>query len=314
MWTIPQKWSKRIMRKRTLARLGVVAFAGTLALSACGGDSGGTSGSASPTAAPPSVTADEALAAKVPADIKSTGTILFGTDASYAPNEYLDDDGKTIVGFDIDMGNAIAAKLGLQGKWENSTFDSLIVGVQNGKFNASMSSFTVNPEREKQVNMISYFEAGTSWAVPTGNPAGINIDDPCGKTVAVQKATVQVDDIDARNEKCKTDGKPEISIQQYSLQSEATTAVVSGKADAMLADSPVVAYAIKQSGKLEQLGDVYDAAPYGVVVPKDETEFADAIQGAINAMIEDGSYQAVLDQWGLADGAITQSEVNPSTS
>lgn len=302
------------MRKRTLAQFGVVAFAGTLVLAGCGGDSGSTSSSASPTAAAPSVSADETLAAGVPENIKSSGTILFGTDASYAPNEYLADDGKTIVGFDIDMGNAIAAKLGLQGKWENSTFDSLIVGVQNGKFNASMSSFTVNPEREKQVNMITYFEAGTSWAVPMGNPSGISVEDPCGKTVAVQKATVQVDDIEARTKECTAAGKPEISIQQYSLQSEATTAVVSGKADAMLADSPVVAYAIKQSGKLEQLGEVYDAAPYGVVVPKDQTEFADSIQGAINAMIEDGSYQAVLDQWGLADGAITESEVNPSTS
>lgn len=302
------------MTKRTLAQVGLLVFAGTVVLAGCGGDSGGTTGNASPTAALPSVTADETLAAKVPADIKSTGSILFGTDASYAPNEYLADDGKTIVGFDIDMGNAIAAKLGLQGKWENSTFDSLIVGVQNGKFNASMSSFTVNPEREKQVNMITYFEAGTAWAVPTGNPAGISVEDPCGKTVAVQKATVQVDDIEARNEQCKTAGKPEINIQQYSLQSEATTAVVSGKADAMLADSPVIAYAIKQSGKLEQVGDIYDAAPYGVVVPKDQTDFASAIQGAINAMIEDGSYQAVLDQWGLSDGAITQSEVNPSTS
>ena len=302
------------MRKRTLAQLGVVAFAGTLVLAGCGGDSGGTSTDTSPSAAAPSVSADETLAAGVPENIKSTGTILFGTDASYAPNEYLADDGKTIVGFDIDMGNAIAAKLGLQGKWENSTFDSLIVGVQNGKFNASMSSFTVNPEREKQVNMITYFEAGTSWAVPMGNPSGISVEDPCGKTVAVQKATVQVDDIEARAKECTSAGKPEISIQQYSLQSEATTAVVSGKADAMLADSPVVAYAIKQSGKLEQLGEVYDAAPYGVVVPKDQTEFADSIQGAINAMIEDGSYQAVLDQWGLAEGAITESEVNPSTS
>lgn len=302
------------MRTRTLATLGIFAFASTLALSACGGDSGGTSSSPSPTAAAPSVTADEALAAQVPEDIKNSGSILFGTDASYAPNEYLADDGTTIVGFDIDMGNAIAATLGLQGKWENSTFDSLIVGVQNGKFNASMSSFTVNPEREKQVNMITYFSAGTSWAVPTGNPSGITVEDPCGKTVAVQKATVQVDDIEARNKECTDAGKPEINIQQYSLQSEATTAVVSGKADAMLADSPVVAYAIKQSGKLEQLGDIYDAAPYGVVVPKDQTEFATAIQGAINAMIENGSYQAVLDQWGLTDGAITESEVNPSTS
>lgn len=296
---------------RNIRRFGLIAVGAALVLSACGGDDGG-SGETSPAASAPAVTADEALAAQVPAAIKDSGTLLFGTDASYAPNQFLAEDGSTIVGFDIDLGNAIAAKLGLTGKWENSTFDSLIVGVENGKFNASMSSFTVNPEREKQVNMVTYFEAGTSWAVPTGNPAGISVDDPCGKTVAVQKATVQVDDIEARNEECTAAGKPEISIQQYGLQSEATTAVVSGKADAMLADSPVVAYAIQQSGKLEQVGEVYDSAPYGVVVPKEETDFATAIQGAIDALIEDGSYASILEQWNLTDGAITASEVNPS--
>lgn len=261
----------------------------------------------------PAVTADDALAAKVPSAVKDSGELLFGTDASYAPNEFLAEDGTTVTGFDIDLGNAIAAKLGLQGKWENASFDSLIVGVENGKYNASMSSFTVNPEREKQVNMITYFNAGTSWAVPTGNPAGINPDDACGKTVAVQKATVQVDDIQARNDQCKSSGKPEINIQQYGLQSEATTAVVSGKADAMLADSPVVAYAIQQSGKLEVVGEVYDSAPYGIVVPKDENDFATAIQGAVNALIEDGTYAAILQQWGLSDGAVTSSEINPSS-
>lgn len=302
------------MKVSAVGRMAALVAAGALALSACGGDSGSSGSSPAPSGSAPAVTADDALAAQVPADVKDSGTLLFGTDASYAPNEFLADDGTTIVGFDIDLGNAIAAKLGLQGKWENATFDSLIVGVQNGKFNSSMSSFTVNPEREKQVNMITYFNAGTSWAVQTGNPSGISVDDPCGKTVAVQKATVQVDDITARNDDCKSAGKPEINIQQYSLQSEATTAVVSGKADAMLADSPVVAYAIEQSGKLEQLGDVYDAAPYGVVVPKDQTDFATAIQGAINALIEDGTYASILDQWGLANGAIESSEVNPSSS
>ncbi|HQR79806.1 MAG TPA: ABC transporter substrate-binding protein [Actinomycetota bacterium] len=300
----------RFMR---LGRMAAVVAAGALALSACGGDSGGGGASSTPSGIP-SVTADEALAAKVPADIKSTGTLTFGTDASYAPSEFLADDGTTIVGLDVDLGKAIAAKLGLQGQFENSTFDSLIVGVVNGKFPAAMSSFTINPERMKQVNMISYFDAGTSWAVKQGNPSGISVDDPCGKTVAVQKATVQVDDIEARNQDCKSAGKPEISIQQYTLQSDATTAVVSGKADAMLADSPVVAYAIKLTSSLEQLGDIYDSAPYGVVVPKDETEFATAIQGAINALIADGTYQAILDEWGVGNGAITESQVNPSAS
>lgn len=300
----------RFMR---VGRLAAVVAAGALALGACGGDSGGGDSSPSPSGIP-AVTADETLAAQVPEDIKSTGTLTFGTDASYAPSEFLADDGTTIIGLDVDLGKAIAAKLGLEGQFENSTFDSLIVGVVNGKFPAAMSSFTINPERMKQVNMISYFDAGTSWAVQAGNPTGISVDDPCGKTVAVQKATVQVDDIEARNADCKSAGKPEINIQQYTLQSDATTAVVSGKADAMLADSPVVAYAIKLTPTLEQLGEIYDSAPYGVVVPKDETEFAEAIQGAINALIADGTYQAILDQWGVGNGAITESEVNPSAS
>ncbi len=282
-----------------------------LALSACGGGSS-TSGGSESASAMPSVSADQALAAKVPAEIKSSGKLSIGTDASYAPSEFIGEDGSTIEGFDIDLGKAIAAKLGLVGEFENSGFDSLIVGVQNGKYDSAMSSFTINPERLKQVNMVSYFDAGTAWAVATGNPSGIAIDNACGKTVAVQKATVQVDDIEAKNTACTEAGSPAINIQQYNLQSDATTAVVSGKADAMLADSPVIAYAVKQSGKLEQLGDIYGTAPYGIAIPKDETEFADAVAGAVNALIADGTYQAILDQWGVGNGAITTSEVNPS--
>ena len=299
-------------RMATRGRFVIVLAAAGLALSACGGDS--TTGSASPTpSGAPSVAVDEALAAQVPEDVKSSGVLVFGTDASYAPSEFFAEDGTTIVGFDVDLGKAIAAKLGLEGQFENATFDSLIVGVQNGKFPASMSSFTITPERLEQVNMISYFSAGTGWAVQTGNPAGVSIDDACGKTVAVQKATVQVDDIEKRNEDCKSAGKPEINIQQYGLQSEAPTAVVSGKADAMLADSPVVAYAIQQSGKLEPVGEVYDSAPYGIVVPKEETEFATAIQGAVDALIADGTYGAILEEWGVSNGAVTAAEVNPSS-
>ena len=175
-----------------------------------------------------------------------------------------------------------------------------------------MSSFTINAEREKQVNMVSYFDAGTMWAVPTGNPGGVTVEDPCGKNIAVQKATVQAEEIEATDKKCQADGKAAINIQPYNLQSDATTAVVSGKSDAMLADSPVTAYAIQQSGgKLEQLGDIYGTAPYGVVVAKDQTEFADAISGAINELIADGTYQQILDNWGVGSGAISKSVVNP---
>lgn len=293
-------------------RIAVPVAVAALALSACGGG-GSSSGEASGSAAP-SVAADEALAAKVPDAIKSSGTLTFGTDASYAPSEFIGEDGSTIEGFDIDLGKAIAAKLGLTGEFENAGFDSLIVGVQNGKYDSAMSSFTINPERLKQVNMVSYFDAGTAWATAAGNPAGVAIDNACGKTVAVQKATVQVDDIEAKDKACTGAGNPAINIQQYNLQSDATTAVASGKADAMLADSPVVAYAVKQSGgKLEQLGDVYGTAPYGVAIPLAEKEFAETVASAIDALIADGTYQAILDQWGVANGAVQKAEVNPKS-
>ena len=299
--------SFRLNTKIAFAGLGIAA----LALSACSSSTSSSGGSESPSAVP-SVSANETLAAKVPADIKSTGKLEFGTDASYAPSEFLAEDGTTIVGFDVDLGNAIAQKLGLQGNWTAAQFDSIIVGVQSGKYNAGMSSFTINAEREKQVNMVSYFDAGTMWAVPTGNPGGVTVEDPCGKNIAVQKATVQAEEIEATDKKCQADGKAAINIQPYNLQSDATTAVVSGKSDAMLADSPVTAYAIQQSGgKLEQLGDIYGTAPYGVVVAKDQTEFAVAFSGAINELIADGTYQQILDNWGVGSGAISKSVVNP---
>ncbi len=296
---------------RSRFAFGAVAATAALTLAACGGDSSSSSDeSASPL---PSVSADSELAASVPEAIKSAGVIKFGTDASYAPMEYIAADGSTIEGADIDLGNAIAAKLGLKSEWSNSTFDSLIVGVTNGKFDSSMSSFTINPERLEQVNMVSYLNAGTAWAVASGNPQDVNPEDACGKSVGVQKATVQVPDIEARSEACVSEGKEAIDIQQFTLQSDTTTALTSGKVDAMLADSPVIAYAITQTGQLEQVGDIYDSAPYGVVVPLDQVDFANSIQGAIQAMIDDGSYKEILAKWGLEDGAVSTSELNPQS-
>ena len=282
--------------------------AATAVLAAC--SSSDSTESASPAA---STSVDEALAAMVPDDVKTSGKITYGTDASYAPSEFIDEDGSTIVGFDVDLGKAIAQKLGLEGEFENATFDSIIVGVDKGKYNAGMSSFTINPDRLKQANMVSYFSAGTAWAVASGNPEGVNPDDACGKTVAVQKATVQANDIEDRNKECTDANKSAIDVQTYTLQSDATTAVANGKADAMLADSPVISYAIQQSGRIEQVGDIYDSAPYGIVIAQDQTEFAEAIQGAVDAIIEDGTYGEILESWNVSNGAVTKAELNPAS-
>jgi polar amino acid transport system substrate-binding protein len=287
-----------------------------LALAACGGEDTGTAGGTgggSPDAG--AVAADQGLAGRVPPAISSDGTITVGTDATYAPNEFLDADGKTVIGFDVDLFKAVAAKLGLEATFVPAPFSAIIPGVSSGKYEIGVSSFTINPDRVKQTNMVSYFNAGTQWATAKGNPDGIDPDAACGKKIAVQRATVQVDDITARSEKCTSNGEPAIQIDQYQGQDQATSAVVSGKDQAMLADSPVVAYAVTQTdGGLEKLGRLYDAAPYGYVVAKDDTEFAEALAAAVNALIDDGTYQETLDAWEVGDGAVERAQVNPPTT
>jgi polar amino acid transport system substrate-binding protein len=297
-------------RWRRGALLGLV-MAVALVAAGCGDDNDTGGGTTETTAAAPTV--DEALAAKVPDEIKSDGKILIGTDPTYAPNEYLDTDGKTVIGWDIDLFNAVAAKLGLQTEWQPSKFADIIPGVQSGKYEAGVSSFTINDERKQQVNMTSYFNAGTQWGTKKGNPTGIQPDNACGKKVAVQTATVQeTEDLPQRDKDCESAGNPKITIDSYQDQGQATAAVVSGKDDAMLADSPIVAYAVKQTnGQLELLGDIYDAAPYGYVIEKEQTEFAQAIADAVQALITDGTYKTILDKWGVQGGAIDNPAVNP---
>jgi polar amino acid transport system substrate-binding protein len=256
---------------------------------------------------------DKAAAAMVPQAIKDKGKLVIGTDASYAPSEFLAADGKTVQGFDVDLFNAVAKKLGLKTEWQPAKFDSIITGVMGKKYDMGVSSFTVNADRMKQVNMVSYFNAGTQWATAPGNPKNVDPQKPCGLTVAVQKGTVQQEeDLPPKEKACQAEGKP-IKVLVYEGQDQATAAVASGKADAMLADSPVVAYAVKQSGgKIEAAGDIYDAAPYGYVVPKDQTDLANAIVAALKSLDADGSYKKVLDTWGVQDGAITDFAVNPT--
>lgn len=297
--------------RHRVAPLALVSI--VLGLAACGGQESEDS-PADPAAdsSAPAVDTESEAAGMVPDDIREAGKLVVGTDASYAPSEFFDDDGETIVGMDIDLFDAVAAEMGLETEYQNADFGTIIGGVDGGKYDMGVSSFTVNDERKKEVNMVSYFSAGTQWAVASGNPESVDPDSPCGLTVAVQANTVQdLEDLPPKVEACDGEGSP-MTVQQYDGQDQATAALVSGKADAMLADSPVVSYAIQQvGGDIEAVGDIYDAAPYGYVIPMDDTELADAIVKALETIAEDGSYESVLEEWGQAEGGIDDFAVNP---
>ncbi|WP_432484088.1 ABC transporter substrate-binding protein [Kineococcus esterisolvens] len=298
-------------RRSILGAAGTVAL-GALALAGCGSDSlsGGSSASSAPAAAP-EVAADPALTAMLPQSVQDSGVLRVGTNAEYAPNEFLR--GGEVVGMDIDLMDAVAAKLGVEAEYQNAGFDTLITGVQGNRYDAAISSFTVNAERLQQVNMVQYFNAGTQWAVREGNPDGIDPESPCGATVAVQNGTVQADvDLPARQQACADAGRPALDVVPFDSQQDATAALAQGRVQAVLADSPVLGYAVQQTEGIELVGDVYDAAPYGVVVPKEQTQTAEAISQAFQALAEEGAYDAAIEAWGAQDGAVDEFPVNPA--
>ncbi|MES9542070.1 MULTISPECIES: ABC transporter substrate-binding protein [unclassified Actinomadura] len=298
------------LRRRAVAASALV-LTGALALSACGdsNDSGDSGSAASNTSV------DSKLAAMVPAAIKSDGKISIGTDASYPPNESVDPASQKIVGWDVDLFNAVAAKLGLKTEYSNAGFDTIIPGVQSGKYEVGVSSFTDTKEREGAVDFVTYYSAGTTWAVLKGNPKGVNPDDACGKSIGVQQGTVQVDDLKARSKKCTDAGKPAIKPVVRKQQTEVNNDLVAGKVDGMAADSPIVGDAVKKTGgKLQIIGQTYDTAPYGYAIGKNSGQFKEAIQAALKALIADGTYKKILTDAGVETGAITDPKINGAQS
>ena len=286
-----------------------------LALSACGSSSLSTPTTSGSTPAAAAQSVDSALVAKLPAKIKAANQIVVGVDATYSPDEFLNADGKTVQGWDVDLFNAVMQKFGIKVVWQPAAFDSIITGVQSGKFGAGVSSFSITPAREKQVNMVSYFSSGTGWAAAPGNPKKVDPLKPCGLNVAVQKGTVQEqNDMPAKVAACAKAGKP-VTLQVYGGQDQVSAAVVTGKADAMLADSQVTGYAIKQSGgKMAAVPPVYGTGPYGYVLPKADTAFAQAIADALKSLDTSGAYKKVLTNWGVEAGAVSTFDVNPAVS
>ena len=262
-----------------------------------------------------SVQKDDDIAKLLPDYVTKDGKLTIGMDTSYAPAEFLAEDGKTPVGFDVDIAKALAQVFGLEADPETANFDSIIPSV-GSKYDIGISSFTVTKERLEAVDFVSHFDAGSAWAVKKGNPNKIDTSDLCGKKVAVQTATMQETAANKMAKQCKADGKAEMDVISSKLQTDVTTNVVTGKADVFYADSPVAGYAIAQTdGELETLGKTEGIAPEGIVVKKGDQQMDEALQKALQKLIDDGTYMKILKYWGVQDGAISKPEINtPGTN
>ncbi|MDK7121780.1 ABC transporter substrate-binding protein [Pauljensenia sp. UMB6358] len=256
-------------------------------------------------------TVDE-IAALVPVAVKERNILRNGTSADYAPAEFRAEDGQTPVGYDIDIVKALAKVMGLEeGTTTHAEFPTIIPGL-GSKFDIGASSFTITEERLAQTNMISYVEVGSAYAVAQGNPKNFDPANACGTTIGVQNGTYQQEYAEHLSEECVAGGNEAIKIMPLDLQTDIATKVIGGQYDATLADSTVIGYTVELSGgKLEQVGDIIEAEPQGIAVAKNDTELANAIQKAMQYLMDNGYLTKILAAYGAEDAGLTTAELNP---
>ncbi|MHA2788840.1 ABC transporter substrate-binding protein [Corynebacterium sp. S7] len=248
------------------------------------------------------------IAAMVPESVKSDGTLSVGSNPPFAPFEFKDSQGN-IIGVEMDLGRALASVMGLEFQPVEQDFAMILPAVDAGTVDAGMSGFTDNEERRTNYDFVDFLYAGIQWAQQPGD--NVDPNNPCGLTVAVQRTTVsETDDVRPKNEECIASGQDPITILSYDSSDNAALALMVGRADALSADSPVTAWAVNRSdGKLEIVGDMFAAAPYGIAVPKD-SELGPALAAAMQHLIDTGEYQRILAQWSIEDGLLDHALIN----
>lgn len=297
--------------RKLLAAIGVPALT-VVALAGCGSSS--TSSTTTATTST-STSANAAIAAQVPAAIKSKGTLAVATEAQYAPNEFIGPDGHTVIGMDADLMNAIGAVMGLKVNLVNSNFETIIPGLAAGRYDLGVSSFTDTKEREKTVDFVDYYSAGISfYAKSATNPGVSKISDICGKTVAVEKGTTEQEEATKQNSKCTKEGKKAVTVLSFPGQNPVNLAIASGRAELGMVDSPVAAYQIKKTnGEFKLVGESYGFAPYGIAIPK-SSGMTTPILAALKALMSNGTYGQILTKWGIQSGATSTPKINGAIS
>jgi polar amino acid transport system substrate-binding protein len=266
------------------------------------------------TTATSSSLASATVSAEVPSKYKSK-TLKVAADATYAPNEFIGSNGHTVVGMDPDLAKALAGVMGVNVSVVNATFNTIIPGLSSGKYDLGMSSFTDTKARQKVVDFVTYFSAGTAFYVKAqGGPSISTLADLCGHSVAVESGTTQQMDATAQNGKCKSAGKAGVKVNVFPDQNAANLAISSGRAQVGMADSPVAAYIVEKSnGQFKLTGKVYGTAPYGISIPKG-SGLDKPILAALKVLMKDGKYKAILTKWGIQEGAIANPKINGAVS
>ena len=255
---------------------------------------------------------DEDLHALLPADLRASGVLRIGTDASYAPASSFAQDGRTIIGFEPDLLAAVGRVLGVDVELVAVPFDGLLQDVSARRIDVAMSAMTDTPERQATADFVNYFSAGTSIVVRRGNPHGVlELGDLCGRRVAVERATVQVDLLRRAQARC---GSDPIVVHELPDNAQALLELRTGRAAAVLSDYPPAAELAngeRTRAHFQLASDTqYEPGLYGAAVAKDRPRLRDALHGALERVMASGEYERVLRSWQVERGAVRQPSIN----
>jgi polar amino acid transport system substrate-binding protein len=228
-------------------------------------------------------------------------------DATYPPDEFVQSG--HIVGFDADLGQALGKVMGVKVKMVDATFDTIIPGIEDGKFDVGNSSFTDTKAREGEVEFVDYFVAGEGFYENANSTHTFNgLKSLCGHSVAVETGTTEQTDAQTQAKSCH------VTILPYADQNQANLAVSDGRADLGFVDSQVAAYIVHLSdGQFKLTGTPFETAPYGFIVAKN-SGLAAPLLAAVKTLMTDGQYKKILNKWGVQQGAVSSARINGASS
>jgi len=258
---------------------------------------------------------DEAAVKLLPQSYKEKGELTVAMDLHYPPTTFLADDNTTPIGLNPDTARLIAKKLGLKLKFENTAFDTIIPGLDGGRYDFTATTMSPTPERLKVLDMIDYFNGGVSVAVAHGNPLNISNDDMCGRNIAVTKGSnAQLKHLPNVSEwTCTSTGKPAINGVTLPNVQEALTQLASKRIDGVFYDTPALAWADQQQPNTftiltPQVDTRSDhVAAIGL---KKGSPLTPALQKAVQSVLDSPEYKKSLANWGLEAGAIAEAKLN----
>jgi polar amino acid transport system substrate-binding protein len=304
---------------KTRSMTATAGLAVLLALTACGGTATGTQQSEIPKTQNTAdisegVKPDEAAIALLPQSYKDKGELTVAMDLSSPPTTFLAEDNVTPIGVNPDIARLVAKKLGLKLKFMNTAFDTIIPGIDAGRYDFTATTMSATPERLKVLDMIDYLKGGSAVMVAAGNPLNLTNDTLCGKNIAVTKgSTQQLKHLPNVSEwTCTSQGKPPINGVTLPNVQEALTQLHSKRVDGVFYDAGALAWAQIQQPKiftvLEPRMDTRTNTNVAVGLKKG-SPLTPALQKALQSVLESPEYKKSLEYWGLAESALTEAKI-----